>query len=172
MTGQTLGGWPRARWRDRQVRKKAIAREIPRQGKAAEAAARAPRVSASAGSRVNAGAGGGNSPQKVGLGVELEVHPLEVHVELGGARVRHADGDREEVAVLAQLERGGQHRRAPGATTGQLRTRQVPQRQTHAVRFSASGQRRKWVRVGAGSPVPRRSPWRWDAFFGEAEFSN
>lgn len=57
-------------------------------------------------------AGGGDSPQKVRLGVELEVHPLEVHVELGDARVRHADGDREEVAVLAQLERGGQHRRA------------------------------------------------------------
>lgn len=64
----------------------------------------------------------------------------------------HADGDREEVAVLAQLERGGQHRRAPGATTGQLRTRLVPQRQTHAVCFSASGQRRKWVRVGPEVP--------------------
>lgn len=54
----------------------------------------------------------GNSPEKVRFGVELEVDPLEVDVELGDPGVGHADGDSQEVGVLAEVERRGQHRRA------------------------------------------------------------
>lgn len=53
-----------------------------------------------------------NSPEKVRLGVEPEVDPLEVDVKLGDPGVGHADGDGQEVGVLAEVERGGEHGRA------------------------------------------------------------
>lgn len=53
-----------------------------------------------------------NSPEKVRLGVEPEVDPLEVDVELGNPGVGHADSDSQEVGVLAKVERRGQHHHA------------------------------------------------------------
>lgn len=47
----------------------------------------------------------GNSPEEVRLGEELEINPLEVDIELGDSGVGHADGDGQEVGVLAQVER-------------------------------------------------------------------
>lgn len=53
-----------------------------------------------------------NSPEKVRLGIELEVDPLEVDVELRDPGVGQADGNGQKVGILAEVERGGQHRRA------------------------------------------------------------
>lgn len=53
-----------------------------------------------------------NSPEKVRLGVEFEIDPLEIHIELRDPGVRHADGNSQEVGVLAKIERRGQHHHA------------------------------------------------------------
>lgn len=53
-----------------------------------------------------------NSPEKVRLGVEFEIDPLEIDIELRDPGVRHADGDSQEVGVLAKIERRGQHHHA------------------------------------------------------------
>lgn len=53
-----------------------------------------------------------NSPEKVRLGVEFEIDPLEIDIELRDPGVRHADGNSQEVGVLAKIERRGQHHHA------------------------------------------------------------
>lgn len=57
-----------------------------------------------------------HSPEEVRLGVEPEVDALEVDVELGDPSVGHADGDGQEVGVLAEVERRREHRRGPTQT--------------------------------------------------------
>ena len=53
-----------------------------------------------------------NSPEKVRLGVEFEIDSLEIDIELRDSGVRHADGNSQEVGVLAKIERRSQHHHA------------------------------------------------------------
>lgn len=113
-----------------------------------------------------------NLPEKIRLRIELEVDPLEVDVKLRYPDVGHADGNSQEVGVLAEVERWGQHCRAghrypSHSHSGRELTTQILQETS--TRRNSFGESQLFrfktevlVRV-RGSPALRLSPWRRDA---------
>ena len=94
-----------------------------------------------------------NSPEKIRLGVEFEIDPLEIDIELRDPGVRHADGYSQEIGVLAKIERRGQHHHAelgrPSRSLSQpprawhWNSPRSPHELVPTVRHGASGSRRK-----------------------------
>lgn len=51
-----------------------------------------------------------NSPEKIGLGVELEISAINVKVKLRCPGVGHADVEDQVLRILAQVKRRSDHR--------------------------------------------------------------
>lgn len=49
------------------------------------------------------------SPEKVGLGIELKIFPLDVDVKLRCPGVGYTDNQREEISILTQFKRRCYH---------------------------------------------------------------
>ena len=53
------------------------------------------------------------SPEKIGLGIELEINPINIEIKLCGSCVGHTDTQIQEIWILAQLESWGNHDEQP-----------------------------------------------------------
>ena len=53
------------------------------------------------------------SPEKIGLGIELEINLVNIKIKLCGSRVGHTDAQIQEIWILAQLESWGNHDEQP-----------------------------------------------------------